>query len=85
MDKNLKLEIFEKMSDLITAGLGLVAALAWNEAIQKLFKAIFGEQSSLAAMFSYAVLITVIIVLITGRAVKRIKDQIGTDQPSQKQ
>ena len=83
MDQNIKLEILEKMSALITAGLGLVAALAWNDAIQKLFRLIFGEQSSLAAMFGYAILITVIVVSLTykiGRASQRLKDQIGKNK-----
>ncbi|KKS42569.1 hypothetical protein A3H03_01260 [Candidatus Kuenenbacteria bacterium RIFCSPLOWO2_12_FULL_42_13] len=83
MDQNIKLEILEKMSALITAGLGLVAALAWNDAIQKLFRLIFGEQSSLAAMFGYAILITVIVVSLTykiGRASQRLKDQLGKNK-----
>lgn len=65
MDKKFKLEVLEKMSALITAGLGLVAALAWNEAIKKLFVVIFGEQSNLAAMFGYAAFVTVIVVFLT--------------------
>lgn len=62
MNKDLKLEILEKMSTLVTAGFGLVAALAWNEAIKKLFETIFGKQSGLIAMFGYAIIITVIVV-----------------------
>ncbi len=65
MNKKIKLEIIEKITSLIIAGLGLVAALAWNDAIQKLFKYIFGEQSSLVAMFAYAIFITIIVVLLT--------------------
>ena len=51
------------------AGMGLVAALAWNEAIKKLFVRIFGEQSSgdIVAMFIYAGVITIVVVLITVR------------------
>jgi len=83
MDQNIKLEILEKMSALITAGLGLVAALAWNDAIQKLFRLIFGEQSSLAAMFGYAILITIIVVLLTykiGRAAQRLKNPLDKNK-----
>ncbi|KKS74593.1 MAG: Pyruvate flavodoxin/ferredoxin oxidoreductase domain protein, partial [Parcubacteria group bacterium GW2011_GWA2_42_80] len=51
--KSLRLEILENVSKLATAGLGLVAALAWNDAIQTLFKMIFGEQSAVWAKFVY--------------------------------
>ena len=79
MNKDLKLEILEKISTLVTAGLGLVAALAWNNAIKKLFEIIFGKQSELIAMFGYAVIVTIIVVLVTiklGRAVNKIKEEI---------
>lgn len=82
MKKDLKLEILEKMSTLVTAGFGLVAALAWNEAIKKLFEVIFGKASNLMAMFGYAIIVTVIVVLVTmkiGRAVNRLKGEIGRD------
>jgi Family of unknown function (DUF5654) len=36
-------EILDKFSDLVTTALGLVAALAWNEAIQQLFTRLLGE------------------------------------------
>ena len=36
--RQLRLEILQKVTDLMTAGLGLVAALAWNEAIKAFFK-----------------------------------------------
>ena len=77
--KNIKLEILEKMATLITAGFALVAALAWNDAIKKLFEIIFGKQSNVFAMFGYAILITIIIVIVTiqlGRAISRAKKEI---------
>ncbi|HOF95963.1 MAG TPA: DUF5654 family protein, partial [Methanoculleus sp.] len=52
-----KTEVIEKIAALVTAAFGLVAALAWNGAIQELFKLIFGEQSTLVAMFVYAVVV----------------------------
>ncbi|MDD5289742.1 MAG: DUF5654 family protein [Patescibacteria group bacterium] len=76
MDKNLKLQILEQMSGLVTAGLGLVAALAWNEAIKKMFEKIFGSQSNLIAMFGYAVLVTVLVVILSmriGKLVAKLK------------
>ena len=78
--KNIKLEILEKMATLVTAGFALVAALAWNDAIKKLFEMIFGKQSNVFAMFGYAILITVIVVFATiklGRATRKAKDEIS--------
>ncbi|NMC51735.1 hypothetical protein GYA54_03345 [Candidatus Kuenenbacteria bacterium] len=80
MDKNLKLEVLKQISALASAGFGLVAALAWNEAIQKLFEAIFGKQSNLIAMFAYAVFITIIVVVISmqlGKMTNRLTKDNG--------
>ena len=70
-------EVLDKFSELITTALGLVAALAWNEAIQQLFTQLFGEAGgALAAKFFYAVIITLIVIFATisvGRAAERAK------------
>ena len=60
-----KTEVIEKLSALITAAFGLVAALAWNTAIQQAFTNIFGDASSITAMLIYAVVITIIAVIVT--------------------
>ena len=45
-------EVLDKFSELITTALGLVAALAWNEAIQQLFTQLLDEAGgALAAKF----------------------------------
>ena len=64
-DNSLKLELVEKMTTLVTAGFGFVAGLAWNEAIQELFKQFFPEHGSLVAKFFYAIVITIIVVVVT--------------------
>jgi hypothetical protein len=58
-------EVIEKIAALITAAFGLVAALAWNEAIQEIFRLVFGEQSGIWAMLFYAVVVTIIAVVVT--------------------
>jgi Flp pilus assembly pilin Flp len=78
----MKGEVTDKLAALVTAGFGLVAALAWNDAIKAIFKSIFGEQGSLAAMIFYAVLVTLIAVFMTiwvGRAAAKAK---GGEQAS---
>lgn len=84
--KSLRLEILEKVSQLATAGLGLVAALAWNDAIQTLFKLIFGDQSAVWAKFGYALLVTALVVLITMRLsnlIDRLKQNKEDGQQNQ--
>ncbi len=70
-------EILDKFSNLITTALGLVAALAWNEAIQLLFTQLLGQSGgALAAKFFYAVLITLVVIFATmavSRAAERAK------------
>ncbi|MEM4271745.1 MAG: DUF5654 family protein [Candidatus Pacearchaeota archaeon] len=61
----MKKEVIEKIAALAAAAFGLVAALAWNTAIQEAFKKIFGEASNLWAMFGYAVVVTIVAVFAT--------------------
>jgi hypothetical protein len=79
---NLKLEIIEKLSGLMAGGFGLVAALAWNDAIQSLFRTVFGTASNLLAKFLYAILITLLVVFITvriGRVAADLKDRMDRE------
>lgn len=58
-------EIVNKMGDLIIAAFGLVAALAWNQAIIAIFKEVFGESwEGVPQMLAYAISVTVIAVII---------------------
>jgi uncharacterized membrane protein len=63
--KHMQKEVIEKIAALITAAFGLIAALAWNTAIQEIFRLIFGEQSGVLAMIFYAVVVTIIAVVVT--------------------
>ncbi len=82
--KSLKVEILEKMGQLVTTGFGIVAALAWNDFIQRLFRTFFPRpEDNLWAMLGYAVFITVVIVLVTfqiGRLLERAKNQLNQDK-----
>jgi multisubunit Na+/H+ antiporter MnhG subunit len=77
-------EVVKAMAGLITAAFGLVAALAWNTAIQEVFRVIFGEQSGILAMIVYAVIVTIIAVIATiaiGRVAARagVRDEKPVD------
>jgi hypothetical protein len=61
----MKNAVIEKMAALITAAFGLVAALAWNDAIKAIFKAVFGTAEGIGPMLTYAVIVTVMAVLVT--------------------
>jgi multisubunit Na+/H+ antiporter MnhG subunit len=73
-------DVIKALAGLITAAFGLVAALAWNTAIQEIFRVAFGEQSGVLAMIVYAVVVTIIAVIATigiGRVAARagVKDE----------
>jgi len=67
VNKNMKKEVLEKLNILLTSAFGLVAALAWNDAIKALFVAIFGQAGTIIAMFLYAIVVTIIVVWVTMR------------------
>jgi uncharacterized membrane protein YidH (DUF202 family) len=71
----MKKDVIEKLAALITVAFGLVAALAWNGAIQAIFKQVFGTAENISAMLAYAIIVTVIAVAVTiwiGRAEARV-------------
>jgi hypothetical protein len=66
--------VIEKLESLITAAFGLVAALAWNSAIQSLFDKTPWLKAG--GPWAYAILVTVIAVVATiwmGRAAGKAK------------
>ncbi len=69
-------EIVKALAGLITAAFGLVAALAWNTAIQEIFRVAFGEQSGVLPMIIYAVVVTIVAVIAT-IAIGRIAAKAG--------
>jgi len=58
-------EVIEKIADLMTAAFGLIAALAWNSAIQALVGQFVQPGSGPIALIIYAIIITVVAVLVT--------------------
>jgi TRAP-type C4-dicarboxylate transport system permease small subunit len=76
-------EVLEKTLQLATAAFGLVAALAWNDAIQTLFTQVFGEAADITAKFIYAILVTGVVVFATIR-LARLQERV-TKQEEQEQ
>ncbi len=64
--KSLRREIRSRMLGYIIGALGLVAGLAWNEAIRHLIDLVFPlDKNSIWAKFIYAIIITVVVVWIS--------------------
>lgn len=63
--KGLTSEIAGRILELATSALGLVAALAWNDAVQAFFKEYFPTTSGITAKFTYAVIVSVLVVAVT--------------------
>ncbi len=67
--------ILQSMITLASAALGLVAALAWNDAIKETMTKWLGDDDSLGAKYTYAILVTlvaVIVVLILARLAAKV-------------
>ena len=72
----MKKKVIEKLAALITAAFGLVAALAWNDTIKAIFKQVFGTSEGVWSMLVYAMVVTIIAVLVTikiGHAAEKAK------------
>jgi predicted lysophospholipase L1 biosynthesis ABC-type transport system permease subunit len=63
-------ETRKTIATLMLGGFGLVAALAWNDAIQSLISAVFPKKSGLVGKFVYAIIITIIIVFLSSQLKK---------------
>lgn len=67
--KDLPKAVIKQMTALATSGFGLVAALAWNNVIKETvdvyIKPLIGEGSGLVSLVIYAIIITVLAVLVT--------------------
>lgn len=79
----LRREVVDKMSQLATAAFGLVAALAWNSAIQAVFARFFAVGTALWALLAYAMLVTliaVVVILLIGRVAGKLKAEEKTNE-----
>ena len=63
--ESIRKESLSKITTLIITAFGLVAALAWNSAIQSIFSKVFGSTTDMFALLGYAVFVTLIAVVVT--------------------
>ena len=64
-EEPMKVIVLDKIASLVTAAFGLIAALAWNDAIKAIFREIFGEADSIGPMLIYAIIVTIAAVILT--------------------
>lgn len=73
----LRHEILKQLLTLSTSGFSLVAALAWNEAIKEAvstyIKPYLGQSSGLISLIVYAVVVTILAVIVTYNLTKVVK------------
>ncbi len=69
-------DVKEKTAGYILTALGLVAGLAWNDAISSGIKYFFpADSNGIVAKFAYAVIVTFIIVVVSNSILKVIGDK----------
>lgn len=71
-------EVVATMISLASAAFGVVAALAWNEAITGWFNETYSKGGRISALFIYAVVVTlvgVVVIVLLGRVAARINAQ----------
>lgn len=72
--EELKSEIQEKVISYVGAGFGVIASLAWNEAIKAMIEYLFPlKQDTIFAKFLYAGIMTLVLVVVTIYLVKVFK------------
>lgn len=63
--KNLSKQVREKTTGYILAAFGLVAGLAWNDAIKSTIDRFFPlDQGNVVIKFTYALAITIVVVVV---------------------
>lgn len=78
--------VVQSMITLASAALGLVCALAWNDAIKTTMKQALGEDDSIAGLYTYAILATilaVVVLLVLARTSARIGGEAAIEREAE--
>ena len=73
-----RIQVLDTISALMTAAFGLIAALAWNQAIKWAVDQVFVSDPGIG-YFVYAIIVTVlaiVAVLLIGRSIAKLKAKI---------
>lgn len=78
--------VIQSMITLASAALGLVCALAWNDAIKTAMRKLLGDDQSIPGMFTYAVLATllaVVVLFVLGKMAGKIGGEAAIDRDAE--
>lgn len=78
--------VLQSMIALASAALGLVAALAWNDAIKETIKRLLGGDESLSSKYIYAILATaiaVVVVLVLARIAAKVGGEAAINREAE--
>ena len=78
--------VIQSMITLAGAALGLVCALAWNDAIKSAMKEFLGEADNLTGLFIYAILATivaVVVLLALGKAAAKVGGEAAVSREAE--
>lgn len=70
-----RIQVLDTIAALMTAAFGLIAALAWNEAIKWAVSQVFAADPGVG-LFIYAIIVTVlaiVAVILIGRSIAKLK------------
>jgi membrane protein YdbS with pleckstrin-like domain len=84
----LKVQIVETFATLMTAAFGMVAALAWNEAIKALIARYIDAGDELIPMIIYAVVVTIVAVvciILIARTLGNMKESLEAEEAAKEQ
>lgn len=74
-------EVREKVVGYIVAAFGLIAGLAWNDAVKALIEQFIpSKQNSLLAKFGYAALISIVVIAVSMYLVRLTKKKEVADR-----
>jgi uncharacterized transporter YbjL len=77
-----KIQVMDTIAALMTAAFGLIAALAWNEAIKWAVDQVFPNSKGMG-LFIYAIIVTilaVVAVIIIGRSIAKLKAKVAPEK-----
>ena len=77
----------ETFATLMTAAFGMIAALAWNDAIQSLIREFIDSENAVVPKIIYAIVVTiiaVIFIIIIARSIGRLKESIEAEEAKKK-
>ena len=77
-----RIQVLDTTAALMTAAFGLIAALAWNEAIKWAVSKLFTADPEVG-LFIYAILVTIIAVMaviLIGRSIAKLKAKLAPEK-----